>query len=179
MQFDLKSQVEMPRPDFVEPRPVNYREARTRLEHYVKQGPLRLNILRKVLEENGISLGNSNEDVFEVSEFLLENVKADSVSGEPNSHWIEFIWNFGYFIGNIMIDRDPRSKLRWGVENVAIRGSLPKYVICIRGYPSSPGSFHPDNHLLGLARLAIREGKAEPVRVVGEINLSTMLCGGL
>ena len=170
MSINWSRQIELTRPDIVGDAPSNLVEAKTKLKQYLAQREIRRENLKNVLMDNRVPFGNSKSEIVLMTEFFLKAVAEDTTIDGFSNQFVDFLWNFGQFIGDLAIDMAPAGVNRWKVENKAIKGCSPQYAFVVYGYALESQSFEPDSYLIAsaFAKKAGREAKSD--FVVGKLN---------
>ena len=176
MKIDWEMQRTCTRPDLVFPRPNTIAEARRRLIQYLNQREEREKTLKEVVTGYGRTFSKGREGVLEITRFYLEHITSNVDGTELSIDWVEFIWNFGQFIGFQLIDLAPSGKLRWVVENIAVRSAPPRFVFRIYGYAGASESFDPDRLLLDIGRAKISGEEVSDLIIVAHMNRILRLC---
>jgi hypothetical protein len=176
VKADWSKQYPCSRPDLVRPHPRTTLEARARLKQYLDQRSFRRETLGAVLQANGITIEETREGIAEITQFFLSSVSQGEDWRELSSPCIEFLWNFGQFIGEQLIGWASGCRLRWIVENVSPRATEPRFVFRIAGYSGASESFDPDGLLLRLARAQMEGETVSELIVIAHMNRVLRLC---
>lgn len=177
MSIDWSRQIELTRPDMFGDPPSTLAQAKGRLKQYLAQREIRRANLKDVLMDNGVTFGTTQGEIVSMTEFFLKAVAEDKFIDSFSNRFVDFLWNFGQFIGDVAIDMAPTGVNRWKVENNAIRGCPPRFVFVVYGYALESQSFDPDKYLT-VAAFAKKAG--EEVRsdfVIGKLNYILALAG--
>jgi hypothetical protein len=170
MSIDWGRQIELTRPDMLGDPPSTLAQAKSRLKQYLAQREIRRTNLKDVLMDNGVTFGTTPDEIVSMTELFLKAVAEDKSIDSFSNQFVDFLWNFGQFIGDLAIDMAQTGVNRWKVENNAIRGCPPRYVFVVYGYALESQSFNPDKYLT-VAAFAKKAGKE--VRsdfVIGKLN---------
>ena len=105
-----------------------------------------------------------------MTRFFLAAVRKDRMSGDVKGETIELIWNFGQFLGDLIISLDKTKGMKWGTYLKRPLGEPPRYVFAIKGYTNSWHAFEPDVELLKVARAKLAGIDVADNCLIGRIN---------
>jgi hypothetical protein len=150
--IDWKRQIDLPHPGYVSPQPLNATEAKLRLKQYLSQRDVRKTNLKVVIDDNGYQFSDDLDGIVECTKLFIAAAKSGEGGKELPDTYVEFLWNFGQFIGDHLISSHPKRVLKWTVENISIDRQHPHFVFAVKGYAGASEVFMPDRYLLQVAR---------------------------
>jgi len=115
-------------------------EARRVFTRCMETKSARLEMLRRLLETNGVRLGSSDAAIQDLNEWFFANVEADPEhSGRLLPIWYSVCHDVALFLGDVMIERHPNLRwefFTWGKANVAFQRHV------IMGFSTEDPKFH-------------------------------------
>jgi hypothetical protein len=122
----------------------------------------RIDMLRRLLEANGVILGDSDQAVQELEDWFRENLEADpDDTTRPAPIWLSVVNDVGLFLGDIIVERTPGVEWRFfdmGKRNMAYH----RHVLMGFDVPHPEYNVDPDRLVSTYAfRVVNGEGKHE------------------
>lgn len=115
-------------------------EAKKAFQRCMKTKPARLEMLRRLVEANGVELGNSDAAVQDLNDWFFANVEADpDQPGLLLPDWYSVVHDVALFLGDMMIERYLNLQwefFTWGKTNVAFQRHV------IMGFSTEDPKFH-------------------------------------
>jgi len=118
------------------PKPESLKEARKRVPMLIEQHAERMECLENFLSDNGLRLGKDDDSLRKIDEFFQTNLHCNDDLTDIYENWADFIVNYAYLFGSIMIERRGTGKIKWSVADNAIKklGEPPRYEYIITGH---------------------------------------------
>jgi len=89
-------------------------QAREEFEHIMAARVERRDQLASLLEVNGVELSNTDAEIQELNDWLVDNIEeSDHTPGVPESWWFAVTFDVAIFLGDVVIDRAPG--LHWSL----------------------------------------------------------------
>lgn len=131
-----------------EPKPELIKEARKRIPMLLEQHTERMECLENFLTDNGLRLGKDDDSLLKIDEFFQTNLHCNDDLTDIHENWADFIVNYAYLIGSIIIERSITGKLKWSIADNSIKklGEPPRFEYVITGY----GSNHLENNIFSM-----------------------------
>jgi hypothetical protein len=123
-------------------------EARKAFKRQMDTKPTRLEMLRRLLEANGLELGTSDDAVQDLNNWFFAHVEADPEQpGRLLPDWYSIVHDVALFLGEVMIERHPNLHwefFTWGKTNVAFQRHV------IMGLSTEDPKFHTNIDIEGM-----------------------------
>ncbi|MFJ3958067.1 hypothetical protein [Arthrobacter sp. NPDC090010] len=117
-------------------------EARSVFNHVMDTKDSRIELLTHLLEDNGVTVGKSDESIGDLSRWFYENVEPDPERpGAMLPIWYSVCRDIALFLGDLMIERNPQLRwefFTWGKKNIDYHRHV------IMGFSTENPKFHTD-----------------------------------
>lgn len=100
-------------------------EARRAFDKLMEEKPARIEMLRGLLDANGVQLSGSDPGIQDLNDWFVANVEADPAKpGRLLPEWYSVVNDVALFLGDVVIERCPMLRWEfyiWGKKNVAFQ----------------------------------------------------------
>ena len=121
---------------------VSRREARAAFQRLMAFKAARIDVVRQLLERNGVTLGSTDTQLQSLNDWFRAEVKGDLTTGRLLPLWYAVINDVALFLGDVIIERSPG--LTWVMHDKA-RGDLSYQRHVLVGFSRVPNPrYHVD-----------------------------------
>lgn len=122
-------------------------QARRRYERCMESKAARLDMLRRLLDSDGVNLTSADSSIQDLNDWFLANLEADPQRpGRLGPVWYSVCHDIALFLGDVMIERHPNLRwefFTWGKSNVSYRQHV------IMGFSTEDPKLHTNFDVAG------------------------------